>query len=190
MRTALGILSFVIILLISLQDPGQAFFHKKKVPDSADDLYKKLKIERPENKIPAPDFTLEDLSGKRRSLKDFKGKVVFLNFWATWCIPCREEMPTMEKLHRELRNKGLEIVAIDVMESKKDVRQFVEELGLTFTILLDPDGEVSKAHGAWAIPATLILNRKAELVGKAMGPRQWDGEDAMKFFRGLLRQKP
>lgn len=190
MRTQLGILVFVIVLLLSLQEAGQALFHKTKAPASIDKLYKKLGVERPEKKILAPDFTLEDLSGKRLSLKNLKGKVVFLNFWATWCIPCREEMPTMEKLYRELRNEGLEIVAIDVMESKKDVREFVEELGLTFTVLLDRDGEVSKAYGAWAIPATHIINRKAELVGKAMGPRQWDSEDAKTFFRELLSQKP
>ncbi|MCC2770676.1 TlpA family protein disulfide reductase, partial [Parabacteroides distasonis] len=71
-----------------------------------------------------------------------RGKVVFLNFWATWCIPCRQEMPSMEKLHRELKEHGLEVVAVNLREAQREVRKFVDELDLTFTILLDKDGSV------------------------------------------------
>ena len=180
-----------ILCPLAFVNSAEGFFHKKKEkPPVSEDYYKKLGIERPEKKILGPDFTLEDLSGKRVSLKSLRGKVVFLNFWATWCIPCREEMPTMEKLHREFKEQGLEVVAVNFRESKKEVRRFVEELGLTFTILLDKNGNVSEEHGAWSIPLTYVMNRNGEFVGKVVGSREWDGKTAMGFFRGLLDEKP
>ncbi|MBI3060676.1 MAG: TlpA family protein disulfide reductase, partial [Deltaproteobacteria bacterium] len=87
------------LCLLVLVGPAESFFHKKKEKTpTTEGYFKKLGIEKPEKQILAPDFTLEALSGKRISLKGLRGRVVFLNFWATWCIPCRQEMPTMEKL--------------------------------------------------------------------------------------------
>lgn len=180
----------VIICVFSLGSSAEGFFHKKKAPASvADDYFKKLGIERPGKVIRAPSFALDDLSAKRVSLKDLRGKVVFLNFWATWCVPCRQEMPTMERLQRELKEQGLEVVAINIKESKREVRKFTGELGLTFTVLLDKDGKVSEEYGAWAIPLSYFINRKGEFVGKVDGPREWDGREAKAFFLQLLREK-
>src|SRR3990167_8706237 len=134
----------VIICIFSLGSSAEGFFHKKKAPTSvADDYFKKLGIESPGKVIRAPSFALDDLSAKRVSLKDLRGKVVFLNFWAIWCVPCRQEMPTMEKLQREMKEQGLEVVAINIKESQKAVRKFTGELGLSFTVLLDKDAKVS-----------------------------------------------
>lgn len=170
---------------------AEAFFHKRKAPRPAsDDYFKKLGIERPEKAIVAPDFTLEDLSGKRISLKSLNGKVIFLNFWATWCVPCRQEMPTMEKLHREYKREGLEVLAVNLRETKQEVRKFFDELGLTFTALLDRDGEVSQEYGTWSLPLSYFINRKGEFVGKVIGYRKWDGPEAKAFFRDLLAEKP
>ena len=180
----------VIICVFSLGSSAEGFFHKKKAPTSvADDYFKKLGIERPGKVIRAPSFALDDLSAKRVSLKDLRGKVVFLNFWATWCVPCRQEMPTMEKLQREMKEQGLEVVAINIRESKREVQKFIGELGLTFQILLDKDGKVSEEYGAWAIPLSYFINRKGEFVGKVDGPREWDGREAKAFFLQLLREK-
>ena len=180
----------VIICVFTLVSSAEGFFHKKKIPTSvADDYFKKLGIERPEKVIRAPSFALEDLSAKRLSLKDLRGKVVFLNFWATWCVPCRQEMPTMERLQRKLKEQGLEVVAINVRESRKEVRKFFDELGLTFISLLDKDGKVSEEYGAWAIPLSYFVNRKGEFVGKVDGPREWDGQEAKGFFLQLLQEK-
>ena len=96
----------------------------------------------------------------------------------------------MEKLHREFNEQGLEVVAVNFREGKKEVRRFVEELGLTFTILLDKSGNVSEEYGAWSIPLTYVMNRNGEFVGKVVGSREWDGKTAMGFFRGLLDEKP
>jgi thiol-disulfide isomerase/thioredoxin len=180
----------VIICVFSLGSSAEGFFHKKKAPASvADDYFKKLGIERPGKVIRAPSFALDDLSAKRVSLKDLRGKVVFLNFWATWCVPCRQEMPTMEKLQREMKEQGLEVVAINIRESKREVQKFIGELGLTFQVLLDKDGKVSEEYGAWAIPLSYFINRKGEFVGKVDGPREWDGREAKAFFLHLLREK-
>jgi len=150
----------------------------------------KLGIERPEKSIVAPDFTLTDLSGNRVSLRSLKGKVIFLNFWATWCVPCRQEMPTMEKLHREYKRDGLEVVVVNLRETKEEVLKFVNELSLTFTVLLDKDGKVSEEYGVWSLPLSYFINRKGEFVGKVIGYRKWDSPEAKAFFRELLAEKP
>lgn len=178
-----------VMCLVVLAGSAESFFHKKKLPVSPTDHFKKLGIEKPEKLLRAPDFTLEDLAGRRPGLRDFRGNVIFLNFWATWCVPCRQEMPTMEKLHRELKRQGLEVVAINVQERKKEVRKFIDELGLTFTVLLDKEGKVSEEYGAWAIPLSYFINRKGEFVGKVSGYRKWDGQEAAAFFRELLQEK-
>jgi peroxiredoxin len=179
----------ILVGLVVLPDSGEGFFHKQKSPAAADDEFKKLGIEKPEKPLRAPDFALKDFDGRRWALKDFKGKVIFVNFWATWCVPCREEMPTMEKLHRELKGQGLEVAAINVREGKKEVRKFVDELGLTFTVLLDSKGQVSEEYGAWAIPLSYFINRQGVFVGKLAGYRRWDGADARAFFQRLLAEK-
>ena len=191
MRKLTGGLLFAALSLLALVGSVDGFFHRKKEPPAgAEDYIKKLGIERPEKKILAPDFALEDLSGKRIGLRSLRGKVVFLNFWATWCVPCRQEMPTMEKLHREFKGQGLEVVAVNFRENKKDVRKFFDELGLTFTALLDKDGKVSEEYGAWSIPLSYFINRNGEFVGKVIGIREWDSKEAKAFFRYLLDQGP
>ena len=168
---------------------AEAFFHRKaEKPAAGFELFDKLMVERPEKALRAPDFTLQDLSGKRSSLKDFRGKVVFLNFWATWCIPCRDEMPQMEKLHREFKDQGLEVVAVNFREDKQTVKKFVAELGLTFRILLDSDGNVSNDYGAWSLPLSYFVDRKGNFIGKVAGDRPWDGKEARAFFQELLQR--
>lgn len=190
MRTHGWLFLSAILCPLAFVNSAEGFFHKKKEkPPVSEDYYKKLGIERPEKKILGPDFTLEDLSGKRISLKSLRGKVVFLNFWATWCVPCRQEMPTMEKLHRTFKEQGLEVVAINFRESKKEVRKFFDELGLTFTALLDKDGKVSEEYGAWSIPLSYFIDRNGEFVGKVMGSREWDSKDSRALFKGLLDEK-
>ena len=188
-RSAWISLSVVLCFLV-LVFSGQDFFRRKKERTTADpDRFKQLAIEKPGKVALAPDFTLEDLAAKRWTLKDFGGKVVFLNFWATWCVPCREEMPLMEKLHREFRDQGLEVAAINFREDKKAVRKFYDELGLSYRALLDYEGKLSDEYGAWAIPLSYFINRKGEFIGKVTGERKWDSQEARAFFRDLLQEK-
>jgi peroxiredoxin len=163
---------------------------KQKEAPPALDAFQQLGIEKPEKRISAPDFVLEDLSGQRVQLKGFKGKVVFLNFWAVWCLPCREEMSSMETLHRNFKRKGLEVVAVNMRDPNGEVRKFFHEFGLTFTGLLDEDGDIAEAYGVWSIPLSYIINREGEFVGKVIGYRKWDVPEAISLFASLLDQSP
>jgi thiol-disulfide isomerase/thioredoxin len=189
-RPLVWVALFGLLTLLAFGFFGLIFFQAKPAkPPAASDLFDRLSIERPEKTIRAPDFSLEDLSGKRLSLKDLKGKVVFLNFWATWCVPCRQEMPFMEALYREFKDRGLEVVAVNFREDKKTAQKFFAELGLTFKALVDLDGGVSNEYGAWSLPLTYVIDRKGEFVGKTIGDRKWYSEDARAFFRELLLEE-
>jgi peroxiredoxin len=181
---------FIILGFLASVKPVEGFFHRKKDPAPAGESYiKRLRIEKPEKPILAPDFTLEDLSGKRVSLKDFRGKAVFLNFWATWCPPCVVEMPSMEKLHKEFSDDGLVILAINFRETPEQAKAFVKKHKLTFTVLLDLEGSVFELYQAWALPVTTIVNKRREIAGRAMGSRDWDSKESQGFFRQVLAEK-
>lgn len=141
-------------------------------------------VKRP---IAATDFHLRDLNGKRVRLGDFQGKVVLLNFWATWCSPCRKEMPSMQRLYQEYKDKGLEIVAVSVdTTSSGEVRAFIEELGLTFTALHDRDSQVSRLYSNPGVPSSYLIDVQGKLVYRVLGEYDWFGETAKKAVEGLL----
>lgn len=132
------------------------------------------------------DFQLEDLYGTTRSLSSFQGKVVFLNFWATWCGPCRSEMPSMQKLYDELKDEGLEIVAVDLQEGKDQVKRFVDNGKLTFPVLLDKDGQTGAVYGARSIPTTYLIDRKGSIFARVIGAREWHTPEIVSVFRDIL----
>ena len=131
---------------------------------------------------------LIDLNGRPVSLSDFRGKIVFLNFWTTWCFDCRIEMPHMEKLHQQFKNKEFEMVAVNLQEPVSQVKQFFKDYKLSFTALLDSDGEVGAHFRITAIPTTFILNRQGIIIGKVAGPRKWDGKKAFALFEHLTNR--
>ncbi len=132
------------------------------------------------------DFELQDLKGNNIKLSSYRGKVVFLNFWATWCPPCRSEMPSMETLYKEYRDRGLEILAVDLQEDRERVEAFFKEYGLTFTALLDTSGKVGAMYGARSIPTTYIIDRKGFIVAGAIGSRDWASPEAKAYIEALL----
>ncbi|PLX84080.1 MAG: thioredoxin [Desulfuromonas sp.] len=122
----------------------------------------------------APNFTLEDVQGNKVSLADYKGKVVILNFWATWCPPCIEEMPSMEKLHQRYKGDDFVLLAVNVEEnSRKIVQKFLKKNPYTFPVLLDLDARVQQMYGAYRFPETVIINRNGDIVTKVLGGRDW-----------------
>jgi len=129
---------------------------------------------------------LKDLNGKNISISDFKGKIIFLNFWTTWCPTCRIEMPSMEKLHQKLKNKDFAMVTVNLQESATQVKAFFKEFKLTFTALLDSNGEVGASFAIRAIPTTYILDKTGRIIGRVNGPREWDSKAAIALFENLM----
>ncbi|MBI3753715.1 MAG: TlpA family protein disulfide reductase [Deltaproteobacteria bacterium] len=138
--------------------------------------------------VSAPDFTLNTLDGKKVSLKDFRGKVVFLNFWATWCPPCTFEMPSIESLHRKFKDKGLVVVAVNSEEGAKKVNNFIKKKGYTFLVLLDTDGSVANdSYKAIGFPTTYLIDRRGLAIGKAEGAREWDSKESFRLIEEILK---
>ncbi|PJA77663.1 MAG: thiol-disulfide oxidoreductase ResA [Nitrospirae bacterium CG_4_9_14_3_um_filter_51_5] len=144
---------------------------------------------RPSTGSPAPDFRLMDLHGKAVSLSDFHGKVVLLNFWATWCGPCRIEMPAMEALYGSLQSKGLEILAVSVDQQGTAVtRPFQEAMGLSFPILHDQDYQVGLIYGARTLPMTFAIDRKGIIRQLVYGARDWNSPEARRGLSEILQE--
>ena len=137
---------------------------------------------------PAPDFALPDLEGRTVSLEGLRGQVVLLNFWATWCLPCREEMPLLEKLHRELGPNGLVVLGVNYRESAAAVRAFLKAHGLTFPVVLD-DGEAAKRYAVYAIPVTFLIDRQGKVAARVVGSRDWTDAESRTVLRGLLMER-
>lgn len=126
----------------------------------------------------APDFTLTDISGKQVSLKDYRGKVVLVDFWATWCPPCRVSIPAMEELHKEYGPKGLQVLSISMDEETGLVAPFAREHGMTYPILLGAASDVSERYRVRGIPALYLVDQDGKLVRQWLGfddsvPKQW-----------------
>ncbi|HEY3068314.1 MAG TPA: TlpA disulfide reductase family protein [Methylomirabilota bacterium] len=152
------------------------------------DAVKDLDLIRPARAKIAEDFTLATPDGTRFRLRDQRGRVVFINFWATWCPPCREEMPSMERLYQQHRDTGFVMVAVAADTNAKSVPAFVKEQKLTFAIALDPQLEVANAYGVRALPSSFIVDKNGELVALALGPRAWDTDAAHSLVEGLVNR--
>ena len=144
---------------------------------------------RPAINALAPAFRLMDLDGKVHSLSDYKGKVVFLNFWATWCGPCKVEMPAMEALYQAFQSQGMEILAVSVDQQGAAVtRPFKEAMGLSFPILHDSDYQVGLTYGARTLPMTYVIDRQGVIRQRVFGARDWNSQEAWKLMSELLEE--
>jgi peroxiredoxin len=132
------------------------------------------------------EILLKDVFGNTVSLSDFRGKVVFLNFWATWCPPCVIEMPSMQKLHRRFKDKNFVMVAINSQETDAQVKSFLDKSKLSFTALLDSSGEVGTGFDVYALPTTFVLDKEGRIIGRALGPRDWDSQASVALFDYLI----
>ena len=140
----------------------------------------------------APDFALADLNDRPYRLSDFRGKVVFLNFWATWCAPCREEMPSMEVLYKNFARDGLVILAvsIDRVTTTKDISPFVKGLNLSFPVLIDSWGRTDKPYKRMGVPETFIIDQRGVIREIVIGPKDWTRIDNLKTVTTLLNVTP
>ena len=139
--------------------------------------------------VPAPAFRLNDLDGKPHSLSDYRGKVVLINFWATWCPPCRREMPSMERLYQRLGNDRFAVLAINQWEDPDHVFAYLGQLGTfpTFPILFDRESELAQAFGVKGLPTSFILDTEGRIVYRAIGGREFDHPEVEASIRDLMQ---
>jgi len=160
-----------------------------------------LRVQRPENPQPesnqfkpqegylAPRFSLRNLKGNLEGLDDHSGKVIFVNFWATWCIPCVKEMPSFEKLYRRYRSQGLTLLAVslDKGDSSK-VQDFADKHKLSFPILLDTEGVAEKLYPSFSIPFTYVIDKQGRVVARVDGAKDWESSETFEAVEHLLKQ--
>jgi peroxiredoxin len=136
----------------------------------------------------APAFQAKDLAGQNHTLADYRGKVVLLNFWASWCPPCRHEMPSMERLRLKMAGRPLVILALDSVEPVEDVQAFLTTMKLGFPILLDPEGENTRRWKVYALPTTFLLDKAGRIRHVLKGGAEWDEGEALEAIEGLLQE--
>jgi peroxiredoxin len=173
--------ALVLLLVTVAQACGPA------VAASATEPARALDLIIPARPQLARDFEIMTLERIPLRLSKLRGRVVFVNFWATWCDPCKEEMPAMERLYQRFRERGLEVLALAVDAQVSRVRPFVREHGFTFTVGLDSRMAVANLYTVRALPSTFIVDRQGQLASAAMGPRPWDGAAARALFEAMLR---
>jgi len=134
-----------------------------------------------------PPLVLSDLEGVKHRLADYRGKVVLVNFWATWCVPCRDEMPSIERLRASLEGKPFVVLAVNLAEPESRIRKFLEAVPVRFPVLLDRDTQASKAWQARLLPVTYIVGPDGAIRYRYVGELDWSGPEARKAILGLLK---
>jgi peroxiredoxin len=139
--------------------------------------------------VPAPDFTLASRAGGQLSLADLKGQVVMINFWASWCGPCRQEFPALDQIYAKYKPMGFTIVAINVESEKSDAEKFLAATPASFPILFDPDNAVSGRYGVSAMPTTVLVDRQGRVRWQHRAYKPGDEAKYIEQIRAALREK-
>jgi peroxiredoxin len=182
------ILLFVIIFLSAI-----LFFfeHFTEAPISINDVQLEKKFDQRKSAVGylAPDFNLRNVKGNYESLESFRGQVIILNFWATWCAPCRVEMPSFEKLYRRYRSEGITVLAVTLdKNSGQKVKSFVDKYGLSFPILLDEKSKAERLYPSMTIPFTYVIDRKGRVVARVDGAKNWESNETFEAIEYLLKK--
>jgi thiol-disulfide isomerase/thioredoxin len=139
---------------------------------------------------PLADLVFADESGEPRSLEDWRGKVVLLNVWATWCAPCRADMPTLARLQQRLGGEGFEVVALSVDRAGAGaVRKFFDEIGVSLPVFIDQDGAAIRSLGLFGLPATLLIGPDGNELARLAGPAEWDAPEMVSFLEGIIERE-
>jgi thiol-disulfide isomerase/thioredoxin len=138
---------------------------------------------------PVPELVFEDGRGTKRTLADSKGKVVMLNIWATWCVPCREEMPALDQLQQKLGGPDFEVLALSIdVGGAAAVKQFYEEIGIrSLAIYVDRSMRAAATLGTVGLPTTLLIDAEGREIGRHIGPAQWDAPEAVRMIAGYMK---
>ena len=149
-----------------------------------------LKTSRPiQPGLEAPIFSFPDLNGREVSLAGHRGKVVLVNIWATWCPPCRQEMPSMQRLYEKFKGENFEILAVSIdSEGREAVAPFMRKMNLTFPALLDPGETIRHLYGITGVPESFIIDKKGIVVEKIIGPINWATPEVFLLFKDLIHK--
>lgn len=139
--------------------------------------------------VSPPDLALKDLAGVSRSLDDYKGKVVLVNFWATWCPPCRREMPSMQRLKEKMSGRSFVMLGVDSAEQREEVEAFLKLVKVDFPILLDPDTAATRRWKVFALPTSFLVDRNGKVRYSISGPTEWDEGEAVQIIELLMQEK-
>jgi len=147
-------------------------------------------LTRLEPPVTAPGFSLTDMDGEQHTLDDYRGKVIMLNLWATWCPPCRREIPSMESIFQDLGDKGFVVLAVNQFETPDHVFAYMGQLSVypTFPILFDQDSKVAELYGVKGLPTTLLINRQGQVAYRAIGGRDFDHPRVRAIVNQLLTE--
>ncbi|HEX5020889.1 MAG TPA: redoxin domain-containing protein [Candidatus Binatia bacterium] len=182
-KRSIMIIALLAALLAALHLP--LFAQQNKSVSSVHDLLRSVGLSKPSMSL-APDFNLLDPNGALVGLSNYRGKVVLLNFWATWCGPCREEMPSLENLNRSFDDQGLAILAVNQRENAALVTRFMKTNGLNFTTPLDTTGRVAGYYRVYGIPVSYLIDANGQLIGMRSGPLDWATPAVIGVFRKLI----
>lgn len=189
LRAALAVvLVGALVWFLPVRRPGEEGGHRAGHAPPALDPFEKAGVSEFKDGMRGPRFSLSTLDGRRVALEDYGAKLVILNFWATWCGPCTDEMPTLEALWRAYGGRGLVVlgVSVDRGAPRALIDPYVKNLGLTFPILLDPDMATARAWRVSGIPATFVVKPGGEVAGVAVGAREWTSREMKTLVERLL----
>jgi peroxiredoxin len=173
---AFALLTTVLAPAVSAEEPALAT------------LLKTLDLRGYTSRPAPPQFIGSTVDARPLSMAEHRGTVMVLNFWATWCLECRSEMPVLERLRREFSSRGLAVIGVNVRENKEAVRRYAKELALTFPLVLDSDGKINALYGVIGLPTTFVVGRDGRAVAFAVGPRQWESAPARALIETLLTE--
>ncbi|GHU12826.1 hypothetical protein FACS1894161_1860 [Spirochaetia bacterium] len=177
----------LVAALLVLSCGAERVQAQNAVPRAVEEAFIAAKIPVLRKSVDPVDFSLPLLGGGTAKLSGYKGKVVFLNFWATWCPPCRAEMPAMESLFKRFAGDDFVMIAVDCAEKTADVQAFITETKYTFPVALDSNGAIGGRYGATAIPMTFIFGRDGKIISKVVGSLRWDDPKIIAAFETLLK---
>jgi len=155
-----------------------------------DDRLSRLKVSRAGAGVPMPSFQLTTLDGKVIESSSLAGKIVVLNFWATWCGPCKEEMPALDRLSRKFADKDVAVLTITNDPERRGIEHFMKQVGSSLPVLLDEQRDVSLAFMVRGLPTTVFIGKNGTILGRAVGPRAWDSPDAVGLIQNLREARP
>lgn len=173
---------FLIIASLIFMTSSHAYGIDKKLLNAAG--IQELKQE-------APDFTIVDIDGKKTNLKDYRGKVVMIHIWATWCKPCKDEFPLFENVYRKFKDKDFVFlpIAIDQNASREEAASLAKKLGASFSIYLAREGNITDRYWTWGVPVTYFIDKKGWIAGRAIGPRDWGSNSVINLIDAMLEEK-